>query len=228
MNDVSTYYKNNPKFFVGIDCIIFGFEKEQLSLLLLQRNFEPAKGQWSLMGGFVQKNESADDAAKRVLYELTGLKDVYMEHIGAFGKINRDPGERVISLAYYALINTNKYDRELVQRHNAYWVNIDEIPDLIFDHNQMVEKARTAMKEKASTAPIGFNLLPELFTLTQLQSLYEAIYGEPMDKRNFRKRIADMGYIEKTDKIDKTGSKRGAYLYKFNDKAYQRDPKFKL
>ncbi|WP_225226302.1 MULTISPECIES: NUDIX hydrolase [Bacteroidaceae] len=228
MNDVSTYYKNNPKFFVGIDCIIFGFEKEQLSLLLLQRNFEPAKGQWSLMGGFVQENESADDAAKRVLYELTGLKDVYMEHIGAFGKINRDPGERVISLAYYALINTNKYDRELVQRHNAYWVNIDEIPDLIFDHNQMVEKARTAMKEKASTAPIGFNLLPELFTLTQLQSLYEAIYGEPMDKRNFRKRIADMGYIEKTDKIDKTGSKRGAYLYKFNDKAYQRDPKFKL
>ena len=228
MNDVSTYYKNNPKFFVGIDCIIFGFEKEQLSLLLLQRNFEPAKGQWSLMGGFVQENESADDAAKRVLYELTGLKDVYMEHIGAFGKINRDPGERVISLAYYALINTNKYDRELVQRHNAYWVNIDEIPDLIFDHNQMVEKARTAMKEKASTAPIGFNLLPELFTLTQLQSLYEAIYGEPMDKRNFRKRIADMGYIEKTDKIDNTGSKRGAYLYKFNDKAYQRDPKFKL
>ncbi|MBD8040055.1 NUDIX domain-containing protein [Bacteroides gallinaceum] len=225
---MSTYYKNNPKFFVGIDCIIFGFEKEQLSLLLLQRNFEPAKGQWSLMGGFVQENESADDAAKRVLYELTGLKDVYMEHIGAFGKINRDPGERVISLAYYALINTNKYDRELVQRHNAYWVNIDEIPDLIFDHNQMVEKARTAMKEKASTAPIGFNLLPELFTLTQLQSLYEAIYGEPMDKRNFRKRIADMGYIEKTDKIDKTGSKRGAYLYKFNDKAYQRDPKFKL
>lgn len=228
MNDVSTYYKNNPKFFVGIDCIIFGFEKEQLSLLLLQRNFEPAKGQWSLMGGFVQENESADDAAKRVLYELTGLKDVYMEHIGAFGEINRDPGERVISLAYYALINTNKYDRELVQRHNAYWVNIDEMPDLIFDHNQMVEKARTAMKEKASTAPIGFNLLPELFTLTQLQSLYEAIYGEPMDKRNFRKRIADMGYIEKTDKIDKTGSKRGAYLYKFNDKAYQRDPKFKL
>ncbi len=228
MNDVSTYYKNNPKFFVGIDCIIFGLEKEQLSLLLLQRNFEPAKGQWSLMGGFVQENESADDAAKRVLYELTGLKDVYMEHIGAFGEINRDPGERVISLAYYALINTNKYDRELVQRHNAYWVNIDEIPDLIFDHNQMVEKARTAMKEKASTAPIGFNLLPELFTLTQLQSLYEAIYGEPMDKRNFRKRIADMGYIEKTDKIDKTGSKRGAYLYKFNDKAYQRDPKFKL
>lgn len=225
---MASYYSNNPKFYVGVDCIIFGFEKGQLSLLLLQRDFEPAKGQWSLMGGFVQENESADDAAKRVLYELTGLNDVYMEHIGAFGEIHRDPGERVISLAYYALVNINEYDRELVQRHNAHWVNIEELPDLIFDHNQMVEKARTAMKEKASTAPIGFNLLPELFTLTQLQSLYEAIYGETMDKRNFRKRIADMGFIEKTDKIDKTGSKRGASLYKFNSKTYRKDPKFKL
>ncbi len=225
---MASYYSNNPKFYVGIDCIIFGFEKGRLSLLLLQRNFEPAKGQWSLMGGFVQENESADDAAKRVLYELTGLKDVYMEHIGAYGEIHRDPGERVISLAYYALININEYDRELVQQHNAHWIDVEELPNLIFDHNQMVEKARTIMKEKASSAPIGFNLLPELFTLTQLQSLYEAIYGESMDKRNFRKRIADMGFIEKTDKIDKTGSKRGASLYKFNDKAYREAPKFKL
>ncbi len=225
---MASYYSNNPKFYVGIDCIIFGFEKGRLSLLLLQRNFEPAKGQWSLMGGFVQENESADDAAKRVLYELTGLKDVYMEHIGAYGEIHRDLGERVISLAYYALININEYDRELVQQHNAHWIDVEELPNLIFDHNQMVEKARTIMKEKASSAPIGFNLLPELFTLTQLQSLYEAIYGESMDKRNFRKRIADMGFIEKTDKIDKTGSKRGALLYKFNDKAYRKAPKFKL
>lgn len=228
IKDMTDYYSKNPRFYVGVDCIIFGFEKNQLSLLLLQRNFEPAKGQWSLMGGFVQENESADDAAKRVLFELTGLKDVYMEQIGAFGEIHRDPGERVISLAYYALININEYDRELVSLHNAHWMNINELPDLIFDHNQMVEKARNVMKQKASRAPIGFNLLPELFTLTQLQNLYEAIYGEPMDKRNFRKRIADMGFIEKTDKIDKTGSKRGAYLYKFNDKAYQKDPKFKL
>ena len=225
---MTAYYSTNPRFYVGIDCIIFGFEKGQLNLLLLKRNFEPAKGRWSLMGGFVQADESTDDAAKRVLYELTGLKDVYMEHIGAFGEIDRDPGERVISLAYYALININEYDRALVQQHNAHWVNINELPELIFDHDQMVEKARRVMKEKASTAPIGFNLLPELFTLTQLQNLYEAIYGEPMDKRNFRRRIAYMDFIEKTDKIDKTGSKKGARLYKFNDKAYRKDPKFKL
>ena len=225
---MTAYYKQNPKFYVGIDCIIFGFDKGELNLLLLKRNFEPAKGKWSLMGGFIQENESADAAAKRVLSELTGLENVFMEQIGAFSEINRDPGERVISLAYYALVNINEYDRELVQQHNAHWVNANELPDLIFDHAQMVEKARVQMKQKASRAPIGFNLLPELFTLSQLQSLYEAIYGESMDKRNFRKRIADMGFIEKTDKIDKTGSRRGAYLYKFNDKAYQKDPKFKL
>ena len=162
------------------------------------------------------------------MHELTGLENVYMEQVGAFGAIDRDPGERVISVAYYALININEYDRKQVQKHNAYWVNINELPPLIFDHPEMVEKARELMKQKASVEPIGFNLLPKLFTLSQLQSLYEAIYGETMDKRNFRKRVAEMDYIEKTDKIDKLGSKRGAALYKFNSKAYRKDPKFKL
>ena len=225
---MSNYYSSNPKFYVGIDCIIFGFNEGELHLLLLKRNFEPAMGNWSLMGGFVQENESVDDAAKRVLAELTGLDNVYMEQVGSFGAIDRDPGERVISVAYYALVNINEYDKDLVQQHNAFWVNINELPPLIFDHPAMVEKARTLMQQKASTEPIGFNLLPRLFTLSQLQSLYEAIYGESIDKRNFRKRIAEMDYIEKTDKIDKTGSKRGAALYQFNEKAYRKAPKFKI
>ncbi|MCD8092463.1 MAG: NUDIX domain-containing protein [Bacteroides sp.] len=225
---MSNYYSSNPKFYVAIDCIIFGFNEGELSLLLLKRNFEPAMGEWSLMGGFVQDGESVDDGTKRVLNELTGLDNVYMEQVGTFGEINRDPGERVISIAYYALININEYDWELVQQHNAFWVNINDLPDLIFDHPQMVEQARKLMQQKASTEPIGFNLLPKLFTLSQLQSLYEAIYGEAIDKRNFRKRIAEIDYIEKTDKIDKTGSKRGAALYKFNEKAYRKAPKFKL
>ena len=136
------YYSSNPTFYVGIDCIIFGFNEGEISLLLLKRNFEPAMGEWSLMGGFVQNNESVDDAAKRVLHELTGLENVYMEQVGTFGAIDRDPGERVISVAYYALININEYDRKLVQKHNAYWVNMNELPPLIFDHPEMVEKAR--------------------------------------------------------------------------------------
>lgn len=225
---MTTYYNINSKFYVSVDCIIFGFDKGELKLLLLKRNFEPAMGKWSLMGGFVQENESVDNAAKRVLRELTGLEDVYMEQVGTFGDIQRDPGERVISVAYYALVNVNEYDRNLVQQHNAYWIKIDELPPLIFDHPEMIAKARELMKHQASDNPISFNLLPELFTLTQLQTLYEAIYGEQMDKRNFRKRIATMDFIEKTDLIDKSGSKRGASLYKFNDKAYKKDPKFKL
>lgn len=225
---MSIYYNQNPKFHIAVDCIIFGFNQKDLNLLLLKRNFEPAMGEWSLMGGFVQENESVDMAAKRVLTELTGLNNVYMEQVGTYGEIGRDPGERVVSVAYYALINVNEYDRELVQKHNAHWATINKLPPLIFDHPQMVEQARQLMKQKVSREPIGFNLLPKLFTLTQLQSLYEAITGEAIDKRNFRKKVAEMDFIEKTDEIDKSGSKRGAYLYKFNDKAYRKDPKFKL
>lgn len=225
---MTTYYNINPKFYVSVDCIIFGFDEGELKLLLQKRNFAPAMGEWSLMGGFVQEDESVDDAAKRVLRKLTGLENVYMQQVGTFGKVERDPGERVISVAYYALINVSEYDRKLVEKHNAYWVKMDELPKLIFDHPEMIGKARELMKHQASDQPIGFNLLPKLFTLSQMQSLYEAIYGEQMDKRNFRKRVATMGFIEKTVQIEKTASKRGAYLYKFNDKAYRQDPRFKL
>jgi ADP-ribose pyrophosphatase YjhB (NUDIX family) len=222
------FYRIHPKFYVAVDCIIFGFKDGKLSLLLLKRNFEPAKGCWSLMGGFVQANESTDDAAKRVLKELTGLDQVYMEQVGAFGEIGRDPGERVISIAYYALINIDSYDKESVEQRNAYWADIKQLPELVFDHLPMVEKARNQMKQKASSKPIGLNLLPELFTLTQLQMLYEAIFGETLDKRNFRKRVADMTFIEQTDEIDKTSSKRGARLYRMNNDIYRKSGKFKL
>ena len=225
---MSDYYSSNPKFYVGVDCIIFGVHEGELHLLLLKRNFKPAMGEWSLMGGFVQENESVDDAAKRVLKELTGLHNVYMEQVGSYGAVDRDPGERVISIAYYALVNINEYDKDLVYQHNAFWVNIKNLPPLIFDHPLMVENALSLMQQKASSEPIGFNLLPKLFTLTQLQTMYEAIFGEEMDKRNFRKRISEMDFVEKTNKIDKITSKRGAALYKFNEKVYRKSPKFKL
>lgn len=225
---MTAYYCINPQFYVSVDCIIFGLNEGELSLLLLKRNFEPEKGKWSLMGGFVQNDESVDDAAKRVLKELTGLENVYMEQVGTFGEINRDPGERVISVAYYALINVDEYDRKLVEKHHAKWINIHNLPELSFDHPEMIEKAKGMMRRKASHEPIGLNLLPRLFTLSQMQSLYETIQDETIDKRNFRKKVAEMDYIEKTDMIDKSSSRRGAYLYKFNDKAYNRDPRFKL
>ena len=216
---MTAYYNINPQFYVSVDCIIFGLNEGELSLLLLKRNFEPEKGKWSLMGGFVQNDESVDAAAKRVLKELTGLENVYMEQVGAFGEVDRDPGERVISVAYYALINIDEYDRKLVKKHNAQWINIHDLPELSFDHPAMIEKARDLMRRKASLEPIGLNLLPRLFTLSQMQSLYETIQGETIDKRNFRKKVAEMDYIEKTEMIDKSCSRRGAYLYKFNNSA---------
>ena len=222
------YYSRHPRFYHAVDCIIFGFSGGELSLLLLKRKFDPGKGEWSLMGGFVQDGEEIDYAAKRVLADLTGLTDVFMQQIGTFGKVDRDPGERVISTAYYALININEYDLQLVETHNAYWVNINELPTLLFDHKQMVDIAKIVMKIQAAMQPICFNLLPEYFTLTQLQSLYEAINGESIDKRNFRKRVAEMHYIEKTDFIDKITSRRGARLYRFNEEEYKKTHKFKL
>jgi len=222
------FYGEHSKVWVSVDCIIFGFDEGKLRILVGKRQMDPGRGEWSLYGGFVRGDESIDDAANRVLYDLTGLRNLYMRQVGAFGSVDRDPGERVISIAYYALISVNEYDDQLRKQHGVEWVNIDEIPRLYSDHNEMVLKARKLMRQKLSTEPVGFRLLPSLFTLTQLQHLYEAGYGEELDKRNFRKRIKEMNFIEKTELIDKKGSKRGAALYRFNKRIYNEEPSFKL
>ena len=223
-----TYYSEHSKVWVSVDCIIFGFDENKLKVLIGRRLMDPGRGEWSLYGGFVAADESIDEAAKRTLSELTGIHNIFMRQVGAFGKVDRDPGERVISIAYYALINVKDYDEKLRREHGVEWVNINELPKLYSDHNEMVMKAWKLMKQKMRTEPIGFRLLPPLFTLTQLQRLYEAVGGEEIDKRNFRKRIKDMDFIEKTELIDKLSSKRGAFLYRFNNKAYKGDPNFKL
>ena len=222
------YYNEYSKVWVSVDCIIFGFDEGKLKVLIGRRQMDPGRGEWSLYGGFVAADESLDDAARRTLYELTGMKDVFMRQVETFGRVNRDPGERVISVAYYALINVKDYSEELQKEHGVEWVSSDELPHLYSDHNEMVDKAWRLMMQKIRTEPIGFKLLPELFTLTQLQRLYESVVGHEIDKRNFRKRIKEMDFIQKTDKIDKKGSKRGAYLYRFNDNVYKEDPNFKL
>ena len=223
-----TYYSQHSKVWVSVDCIIFGFDEGKLRVLIGRRQMDPGRGEWSLYGGFVRSDESINDAANRVLYELTGLRNLYMRQVGAFGSVDRDPGERVISIAYYALINVKDYEDELRIEHSVEWVNIDDIPELYSDHNEMIMRARKLMQQKISSEPVGFRLLPSLFTLSQLQKLYEAVHGEELDKRNFRKRIKEMDFIEKTGLIDKTGSKRGAFLYRFNKRAYNQDPNFKL
>lgn len=196
--------------------------------MVQKRPFEPRQGEWSLMGGFVKSDEDLDDAATRVLNQLTGIYDVYMEQVGAFGSVNRDSGNRVISIAYYALIDIDKVDDNLNHENSAYWEDVDHLPELLFDHRDMVEQALKKLRGRIQRQPVGFQLLPQLFTLTQLQQLYEAILSEPIDKRNFRKRVSEMNFIEKTSSIDKLSSKRGAALYRFNDSAYQKERNFKL
>ena len=225
---MTQYYSEHSKVWVSVDCIIFGFEGNKLKLLIGKRQMDPGRGEWSLYGGFVNSNENLEDAANRVLYNLTGLRKLYMKQVGAFGAIDRDPGERVITVAYCALINVNDYDNELRQQHGVEWVNLDELPHLYSDHNEMVHKAITLLRRRINTEPLSFNLLPELFTLTQLQHVYEAILGEQIDKRNFRKRVKGLEFIEKTEYIDKLTSKRGAYLYRFNKKMFANESSFKL
>ena len=223
-----TYYKEHSQIWVSVDVIIFGFDEKKLKVLIGRRQMDPGRGEWSLYGGFVGTNESIDDAAKRTLEHLTGLNNLYMRQVEAFGAVDRDPGERVISIAYYALINVKNYDEKLRKKYGLEWIDIKEVPTMYSDHNKMIEQALHIMRQKIKTAPISFRLLPQLFTLTQLQLLYEAVIGEEVDKRNFRKRIKDMDFIEKTNLIDKKTSKRGAALYRFNNKAYNEDSNFKL
>ena len=223
-----SYYSQYPKFHVAVDCIIFGFEAGQLKVLLQKRPFEPRQGEWSLMGGFVKRDEDVDEAAKRVLYQLTGLHDIYMQQVGAFGSVNRDSGDRVVSVAYFALVDIANVNDELTHQNSAYWEGINELPPLLFDHRDMVLHALHRLRTLLHSRPVGFRLLPPLFTLSQLQQLYETILDKSLDKRNFRKRINEMNFIEKTDLVDKLSSKRGAALYQFNEQAYEQSHLFKL
>ena len=225
---MTEFYKEHSRVYVSVDCIIFGFEANKLKLLVGKRNMDPGRGELSLYGGFVEEDESIDEAASRTLKALTGLDHLYMKQVGAFGAVNRDPGERVISIAYCALINVKDYDKALQEEHDLQWINLDKLPKMYSDHNDMVREAIMLLRRRISTEPLSFNLLPELFTLTQLQHVYEAILGGEIDKRNFRKKIKTIDFIEKTDKIDKVTSKRGAALYTFNKRMYANAPCFKL
>jgi ADP-ribose pyrophosphatase YjhB (NUDIX family) len=217
------YYHEHEKFHVAVDCIIFGYDEDgrELKVLLLKRNFQPAKGEWSLMGGFVKNDESIDESAKRILNQLTGLSELYMEQLYTFGELERDPGARIISVAYFALIKINASDLELVKSHGATWVPISAMPKLIFDHTAMIERALKKLQIRARTQPIGFELLPDKFTIPQLQGLYQAIYNKVLDKRNFRRKLLSMDLLEKLEEKEKESSRKGAWYYRFDPNKYE-------
>ena len=217
---MTPFYAREDHLLVSVDCIIFGLQDKEINVLIVKRKFNPLKGGRSLMGGFVRKNESLNEAAARVVARYTGVENVHMEQVSAYGEVNRDPGGRVVSIVYYALIDMHQFDEQLKERHNTEWVNIKHVGPLILDHRRFLDDSLRHLRLRSATHPVGFNLLPEQFTLPQLQSLYEAIYARGLDKRNFRKKILEMDVLEKLDKKDKSSSKRGAFYYKFNKEKY--------
>ncbi|TSD67228.1 NUDIX hydrolase [Inquilinus sp. KBS0705] len=214
-------YAGQSRILVAVDCIIFGFDGWNIKLLLVERSLEPERGKWSLMGGFIHSSESPDDAANRVLEERTGLKNVYMDQFMVFGKPDRDPVERTISVAYFALIDIQEYEQQLTSENHPVWYLLDDMPEMVFDHAEMVEAAKKQLRYKAALHPILFQLLPDRFTIPQLQALYEGVYQTQFDDRNFSRKLLSTGLLVKQAEKDKQSSKKGAFYYKLDQSNYE-------
>lgn len=215
-----TYKHPHPA--VTVDCAVFGFDDADLKLLLIQRNVDPFKGRWALPGGFVRPAESLDAAARRELNEETGINELYLEQLYSFGDPDRDPRERVISIAYYALVKLADHVlRAATDAQDVAWFPVAELPPLAFDHDKIVEIALRRLKAKVRYEPIGFELLPEKFTLGELQRLYEAVLETAIDKRNFRKKILGTELIDPLDEYQRDVAHRAAQYYRFNRARYE-------
>lgn len=214
-------YLGQKRILVAVDCIIFGFDGQELKLLLIKRGFEPEKNKWSLMGGFLQKEETLDQAADRVLKELTGLENVYLEQLHAFSGLSRDPQERTISIAYFALIDIHQYENQLSEDYRAEWFTLPNRPELIFDHDEMVRMAQKQLRYKAALHPILFELLPRRFTIPHLQNMYQGVYETDFDSRNFTRKLLSTGLLVRQNGKDKSGSKKGAFYYKLDKRKYK-------
>jgi 8-oxo-dGTP diphosphatase len=215
-------YQTQTKCLVALDSIIFGFDGQELKLLLVKRGIENEHHTWSLMGGWVQPDESLEEASTRILFELTSLSDIYLEQLHTFGNPRRDPVERTVSVAYFALINVDDYDNKISKNFEAQWFSMQELPQLLFDHSAMVQMAIENLRYKASQHPIGFELLPEKFTIPQLQKLYEAIFGTELDKRNFSRKLLSTNLLIKLEEKQKGFSKKGAFYYKIDEEKYKK------
>jgi 8-oxo-dGTP diphosphatase len=217
------YSYEYPRPSLTVDCVVFGLDDEELKLLLIQRGLDPYVGRWALPGGFVRIDETLDEAARRELQEETGVTDIFLEQLYTFGDLKRDPRERVITVAYYALVNLRDHRiKATTDARNAAWFGVSDVPALAFDHAQILEMALQRLKGKVRYQPIGFELLPQKFTLTQLQKLYETILERKLDKRNFRKKILGMDVLIELDEIEQDVAHRAARLYRFDEKKYRK------
>ncbi|MNQ78817.1 bifunctional nicotinamide mononucleotide adenylyltransferase/ADP-ribose pyrophosphatase [compost metagenome] len=208
---------------ISIDCVIFGFKKGSLEVLLVQHASGESEGNWGLLGGWMKREESADDAAQRILFELTSLDNIYLEQLKAFTNPKRVLDRRIVTIGYYTLVNQEDYDvKASLAVKEARWCRINEIPNLIFDHNEILNFSLLQLQNRVRQAPIGFNLLPEKFTLLQLMQLYEEILGIELEKSNFRRKILHMKLLVALDEKQQDVSHRAAKLYKFDPDIYKK------
>ncbi len=213
-----------PRPAVTVDCVIFGYDgdHDSLNVLLIERLHEPFKEHWALPGGFIHMTETLDQAAKRELMEETGVEPAYLEQLYTFGGIGRDPRGRTITVAYYALVRSMDFQPSGgTDAKTAQWFPIDELPELAFDHDDILQTALERVRGKLRYAPIGFGLLPEKFTLSELQHLYETILETDLDKRNFRRKVKDTGLLIDTGEVQQNVPHRAARFYSFNETRYR-------
>ena len=207
---------------LAVDCVVFGLDDDDLKVLLIRRDLEPFQGRWALPGGFVHMDETVDEAAKRELSEETGVGRVFLEQLYTFSALDRDPRERIVSVAYYALVNLSDHRvKAATDAREAAWFAASDLPALAFDHDTIVDKALERLRGKVRYHPVGFELLPPKFTLRMLQRLYEKVLEKELDKRNFRKKVLAMGLLEELDEVEKDVAHRAARLYRFDKKRYR-------
>lgn len=212
-----------PRPALTVDCVVFGFDETELKVLLIERALEPFKGSWALPGGFVHVDETIDEAARRELAEEAGLTNVFLEQLYTFGAVDRDPRERVVSVAHFALVKLSAYKtRAAADAADARWFPVSNVPKLAFDHGDILAAALDRLKGKVRYQPIGFELLPPKFTLSQLQHLYEVVLGAELDKRNFRKKVLGFGLLVPLKETQMVGRHRPAQLFRFDAEKYEK------
>ena len=215
-----TYQYARPA--VTVDCVVFGLDDQDLKVLLIQRDNEPFAGRWALPGGFVMMDETLEESALRELREETGLTKVFLEQLYTFGNPGRDPRERVVTVAYYALVKLLDHKvQAATDAREAAWFAVDDMPKLCFDHNTILDTALKRLQGKVRYQPIGFELLPPKFSLTQLQRMYEIILERTLDKRNFRKKVISLDILDELDEVEQDVAHRAARLYRFNERKYR-------
>jgi 8-oxo-dGTP diphosphatase len=212
-----------PRAALTVDCVVFGLDDQELKVMLIQRGLPPFEGKWALPGGFVRVDETLDEAARRELQEETGLSKIFLEQLYTFSEVDRDPRERIVSVAYYALVNLRDHQvHAATDAQDAAWFGVHDVPSLAFDHAEILRLALERLRGKLRYQPVGFELLPRKFTLSELQHLYELVLERPLDKRNFRKRVLAMDLLEETDEVQQDVAHRAARLYRFDERKYRR------